>query len=244
MVLFVNFINAGTIDPNIPDSKYIEHAKNFDSVVEVKGTTSFGMQFKASGVAISPNHVLTAAHVVKIMDKCKIVMKNKEYDGLNFVSHKKFDEDNGTADIAIITIKHKFDLEKYPELYYKKDEKGKECDISGYGATGNFNTGANLSDDKLRAGKNVIDKVNDNVLICSVLDDNLKTDLEFMIATGDSGGGLFIDGKLAGINSCIYSPKSGKMSGIDTESGHTRVSEYIGWIKDNIYITSPDLHNK
>jgi hypothetical protein len=60
-----------------------------------------------------------------------------------------------------------------------------------------------------------------------------KTSLEFLIASGDSGGGLFIDGKLAGINSCIMAVNGSPKSDYRTESGHTRISINLDWILEN-----------
>ena len=56
------------------------------------------------------------------------------------------------------------------------------------------------------------------------------TELEFLIGSGDSGGGLFLDGKLAGINSCVLAIDKKPNSTYSDESGHTRVSKYIDWI--------------
>ena len=64
------------------------------------------------------------------------------------------------------------------------------------------------------------------------LRDNPQTTLEFMICPGDSGGGLFIDNKLAGINSFIYA-KDGNANANYNDSGCcTRISVYTDWIED------------
>jgi secreted trypsin-like serine protease len=57
--------------------------------------------------------------------------------------------------------------------------------------------------------------------------------LEFLIASGDSGGGLFIDNKLAGIHSCVMTVGKNPQSKYGEESGHTRISNFIEWIEDN-----------
>ena len=51
-----------------------------------------------------------------------------------------------------------------------------------------------------------------------------------MISHGDSGGGLFIDNKLAGINSLVMSSDGKPDSSWTDESGHTRVSKFVSWI--------------
>jgi hypothetical protein len=58
--------------------------------------------------------------------------------------------------------------------------------------------------------------------------------MEFLIASGDSGGGLFIDQKLAGINSCVMTTDGHTDSNHNDESGHTRISQHINWIESTI----------
>ena len=72
------------------------------------------------------------------------------------------------------------------------------------------------------------------MLVCSasVHSDKNITKMEFLIASGDSGGGLFIDNKLAGINSCVMAVDRSPQSKYNEESGHTRVSKFLGWINE------------
>jgi hypothetical protein len=110
------------------------------------------------------------------------------------------------------------------------------CSISGYGVTGTFVTGGIKIDGKKRAGSNIINHVDRDLLVCdpSPRSHNSRiTELEFLIASGDSGGGLFIDGKLAGINSCVMRVGGSPKSTYNEESGHTRISKFISWIKEN-----------
>ena len=57
-----------------------------------------------------------------------------------------------------------------------------------------------------------------------------KTELEFLISPGDSGGGLFIDQKLAGIHSYVYATDGKSDSDYGDVGCSTRVSDYIEWI--------------
>jgi len=124
-------------------------------------------------------------------------------------------------------------LDFYPDLYETEDEVGKLCSISGYGFYGTFDTGAISSDENGRAGTNMIDYIDNDLLICSPSRPDRTTELEFIIATGDSGGGLFIEGRLAGINSCVLARDNKPNSSYTDESGHTRISKYKEWIRDN-----------
>jgi hypothetical protein len=228
---------SGTIDPNTPDSKYLEYATKFTYVGKVCGKTKNDLNYCGSGVAIRPRVILTAAHVVKDTLSCKIQINKKEICVYKVVYHTGFDDNKfGYNDIAIGFTERDIDLDFYPDLYTGSNEKGKICCISGFGISGNFITGAETGDGKQRAGSNKIDYIDRHLLMCSATKGSGRTSLEFLIASGDSGGGLFIDGKLAGINSCVIS--EGKAitlkSTYQTESGHTRVSQFIDWINDTV----------
>ena len=239
MSFLASIVNGGTRDPNVPDTKYINYGQDFHYVVKLCGKDKSDKRYCASAVVIGPNHIITAAHVVK--DAVTYTIKldnNKEYCIDTIICHKDFNESEfGLYDIALGYSKQTIELSFYPSLYTDRDECNKLCSIAGYGLYGTFISGANQSDDKRRAGSNIIDKIDRHLLICSPsrFKSDKKTSLEFIIASGDSGGGLFIDGKLAGINSCIIA-NGGKAPKADynTECGHTRISEYIDWIKDNI----------
>lgn len=238
LVLFLSGnLYSGTIDPHTPDEKYIEYGDKFECVLEILGSYEHNKQlFSASCVAIDKNWVLTAAHVVKgarfafiyhEKDKrCVIIDKiicSTEFE------EKKF----GSGDIALCYTQSDIGLDSYPELYSEDDEIGKVCSIAGYGFTGTFQTGMKHNDGHKRGGMNKIDYISDSLLMCSPSIMN-KTELEFLIASGDSGGGLFIDNKLAGINSCVMAIDKKPDSTYNDESGHTRISKFIGWIRENM----------
>lgn len=223
---------GGTIRPDVSDQKYIEYGKKFHCVGRICGVYKSGQNYCASAVAIRPNWILTAAHVVKDSDVCFVTIKDKKTEIKKVIWHKDFEEKEfGFADIALGYSKDSLDLEFYPKLYADTNEEGKICSMAGYGLTGNFNTGIHISDNNIRAGSNFIDKIDRDLLICTPSRNHERTtELEFLIGSGDSGGGLFIDGKLAGINSCVFAVDKKPNSTYTDESGHTRVSKYIDWI--------------
>lgn len=255
LILFLTFIIgingafAGTIDPDTPDHKYVEFGKEFKSVGKICGTYQDGTEFCGSCIVISPYTILTAAHVVNDYKKVKVIINDKDYEiseCIIYAEYKKFND----GDIAICYSKQPIKLDYYPELYEKSDEVGKQCTISGYGSHGTFLSISLDFDGKKRAGSNTIDKIlvlsitkdgkdipyESDLLICSPskTNDKDKTSLEFLIASGDSGGGLFIDNILAGINSGLFkNPKHINTTKYGMESGHTRISKYRKWILDN-----------
>jgi hypothetical protein len=226
---------AGTIDPNIPDSHYVEFGKKFDYVGMICGKYKDGTSFCASGVVVQPRIILTAAHVVKECESCSITIADKKIHIQKIIYHNDF-KDNvfGYNDIAIGLLAENIDLNFYPELYEDKDETNKLCTMSGFGITGTFITGAKISDSKKRAGSNYIDKIDRGLIVCSPSGPGKKTSLEFLIASGDSGGGLFIGNKLAGIHSCVMTTGKSPDSRYGHQSGHTRISDHLDWIKEVI----------
>jgi S1-C subfamily serine protease len=238
VVLATSFSFSGTIDPFVPDSSYVEYGKKFIHVVKIKGVCHCSKRraahdFHASAVVISPHWIVTAAHVVSSSDEVRIVIGEKEYKIVRVKIHEEFDEDGvGYNDIALGKCEEDFGMDFYPEMYTGKDEAGKVISMCGYGMTGTFSTGAVRSSDIKRAGSNIVDRIERNCLVCTNIGGR-KTKLEFMIASGDSGGGLFLDGKLAGINSFVMADDGKPNSDYGDECAHTRISSYVDWIKLN-----------
>lgn len=225
---------AGTIDPNTPDEKYVKYGSKFQCVLRICGKDKAERPFCASAVAIRPRWILTAAHVVQDCSSCFITIKDKQECVTKVIYHEKYNENQfGEYDIALGYVGNDLGLDFYPKLYDKDDEVGKVCSISGFGITGSFITGVKYSDNKRRAGSNVIDSIDRKLLVCTPSRHN-KTELEFIIGSGDSGGGLFIENKLAGINSCVMAVDSKPDSTYGDEGGHSRVSLYIDWINSTI----------
>jgi hypothetical protein len=235
IIALIGYINcyAGTIDPKINDQYYLDYGSKFKCVVSVCGTENSGQKYCASAVAIKPRWILTAAHVVKNAKTCQIKIDSKQINVSTIISHKDFNDDSfGYYDIALGFVDEDMNLDFYPELYQESDEVGKVCGISGYGITGTFVTGAKISDGNKRAGSNIVNYIDKHLLICNLEDKN--TSMEFLIASGDSGGGLFIDKKLAGINSCVMTVGKNPNSSYNSESGHTRISKHLKWIQERI----------
>ncbi len=226
---------GGTIDPNTPDSKYVEYGEKFKSVVKLCCFDGKGLSC-GSAVVISSEWIITAAHVVENCHSWTVSIGEEKYNVEKMIIHPDYKTDLfGYHDIAVGKLSKKINLEHYPTLYTTSDEVGKVCSMAGCGFTGTFNTGTQKHDDKKRAGSNIIDKTERNVLICSPSKRNQNTtELEYLICSGDSGGGLFIDNKLAGVHSSVVGYDGTSNSTYGDESCHTRVSLYADWVNNTV----------
>jgi len=229
-------LSAGTTDPNVSDAKHIEYGSKHECVVSIFGKQDIDdKQFFASAVIIKPKIILTAAHVIKDTKDAYINFKDSKIKIQYAIYPNAFDEKNiSKHDIAICLLETPCELNFYPELYENDDELGKVCSIAGFGMHGSYDKGIIGYDGKKRAGSNIVEEISDGMLFCTLTDK--KTSLEMLPSIGDSGGGLFINQKLAGINSIVYTKeKNGKLdSNMKDGSGHTRISLHINWIKELI----------
>ena len=227
---------AGTIDPKKSDSEYVEYGNKHVCVMKLLGQMGDdnNTPYTASCVMISPYYALTAAHVVHGTITQYVVHNGVPHTCLITAIHSDFRPNKmGYNDIAILRLHQPINLEFYPELSNNINEVNKICSISGFGHTGTLHTGyiRNKYDGKKRAGSNIIYSIEKHLLICSSTDQH--TSLEFLICPGDSGGGLFIDQKLAGINSCVFANDGNTNSDYGDNSGHTRTSIFVDWIQES-----------
>ena len=231
LIITKSLCYAGNIHDSVSDSKYLEYGKKYPCLVPVFIKKNKSVVGSGSGTIIHPNFIITAAHVVCDKDvDVSINYNNLLYKIDKIIIHPDFDQSFAKNDIALLKTTSNMDIKSIPELYSGRDEIKKLSAIGGYGVTGKGSTGYRTSDNKLRVGTNRIDYIRDNLLCCSFSKGN-RSVLEFIITPGDSGGGLFINGKLAGINSCIMA-SDGKANGnFGDESGHTRISDFISWIE-------------
>lgn len=236
LLLYPHHISAGTRRHDVPDHKYLEYGQQYESVIKLdlviheKDRT---LKAAGSAIIIAPNWILTAGHVVELSDDLSFVFNNQQYIIDKKFIYPGFDSNNpatNNTDIALCHVIEPVKLKYYPELYDQENELGKICGIVGYGITGDGNTGAVTMDSRKRAGSNIITSVNDSIIICDMDKTTNTTELEFLISHGDSGGGLFIEQKLAGIHSGVMAEDKKTDSNYGDQSIHTRVSKYKPWI--------------
>lgn len=244
LVLWCSSATGGTRDPNTPDAKYLEFGKQFPYVVRIcthtDGVDEKGEKYTehacASAVVIRPHWVITAGHVLHGADRATVrTDDDTKFPLVKLIQHRDYKPERvGWNDIALGRTEKPIELEFYPKLYTKPDELGKAATIAGWGLTGTFHTGAKTHDDKRRAGHNKIDGTSDAILLCSPSRGKDRFPLEFMIAPGDSGGGMFIGNELAGINSFLMATDKKPDGTYGDETAFTRVSLYADWVEEQI----------
>lgn len=229
---------GGTINPGANDQRHLSYGEKHECVVKIFGDCDCDEaggsphQFAASAVVIGPRWIVTAAHVLGTASNVKVVVKGREHSISKVVVQEDFDEDEvGMNDIAVGMSDEDMELDFYPGLYEGDDEVGKVASVCGFGVTGNFKTGAVRTDGRKRAGSNMVERAERHVLVCSA-GGKPSTTMEFLISHGDSGGGLFIDGRLAGINSFVSASDGKPDSSYGDESSHTRISLFADWIRE------------
>ena len=223
---------AGTRLDGVPDSKYLEYGAKHKCVLPIQGIMSDNLNsnFRGSCVLISPEYFITAAHVVYGSLSQNVVVDNKIIPVRVIAIHSEFKNDNvGKYDIAVGKLSKPIKLDFYPELYEGTDEKDKVCSFAGYGHHGPMSKGWGEFDNKRRAGSNVVTGFYKDALQVKTNDEH--TELEFLFSPGDRGGGMFIDQKLAGINSFVMATDGKGDSDYGDEGYFTRVSKFIPWIE-------------
>lgn len=247
---------AGTIRHDVADATYLALGADprFAAVGQIKGKTST-FSFSAAGTMIAPNWVLTSAHVADRAISMDFKIGGGTYKATQWFTFPGWTGDlKAGFDMALL----RFDVDLAgatgiapAERYRRTDELGKAGVAVGFGRTGTGLTGATVFDQKKRAGQNMLDRFmagtasGDRILVSdfdrpgvtseSSMGSATPLAREFMISSGDSGGGLFVPFNskfwLAGVHSFGYGAKDGGFNAdYGDASGHVRVSSFNAWI--------------
>lgn len=220
---------GGTTDDSIPDSKYIEYAKGFAPyTVAVAASGTGAAPHMGTATLISDRWAITAAHIVSGASTVKV----GERKAVEVVVHPEYSEDCvGCFDVALVRVDESFGRDYYPPLSTGDENPGDLCSIAGYGLHGPMSSGYSSSDGRLRAGTARIDRFDGTRIICPI--SRGSSPLPYGISPGDSGGPLFCNGKLAGINSFTMRDKGFSLkSRVGEEQGFARVSVMRDWIDE------------
>lgn len=228
---------AGTIRPDIDEQKYLDFGKDFFcvrqlvTIKEKENEPSFGL---ASCVILNEHWCITAAHITEDdFDVVKVIIGDRAYCLDKIIVPREFNPAEKRGDIALGFCEKGFGEVKKPKLYEDKIKVGQVCSIAGFGKYGNMESGAKIVDGKLRAGSNKISYRYNDMVMCEASKEN-PTVLEFLPNVGDSGGGLFVQGKLAAITCLIFGKNGSANSKYGDEAGFVELYPYIEWIKDHV----------
>ena len=239
-------VRAGVIRNDRPDSSYLSLANRsaYAPVGRFDGTSAQG-GFLASGTLVDKQWVLTAGHVVAGTTSLKFTVGGKSYAGNLWGYYPSYDGDPSAGhDIGLVHLSAPVKGIAPAKLYNGISETSRLATFVGYGKTGVGTTGATKLDFRKRAGQNAIDLISSNVLYSdfdnpanprlNLLGSSSPVNLEYSIAPGDSGGGLFIPtpygDRLAGVNSFGASLDGNTNSSYGDYFGDTRVGPFRDWI--------------
>ena len=260
---------AGIMLDTVPESNYVAYSNQsqFDAMGEFTGGTS--------GTLIAPNWVLTAGHV-GVVTGFQIRRNGTVYGVAEIIQHPTFVANgrdiNFGYDLQLVRLNTDVVGVTPATIYRGTSEVGSTLSITGFGLGGVGSFGPSLPLAQ-RAGTNVADAIVSfadaagrtgakNAMIISDFDSGdanfntlaglgssvTPTALEYHLAGGDSGGGVFIfeNGQwyLAGVNSGVDSQRgffnssnaafSNNLYGYGAISYMTRVSSYTDFIDSRI----------
>jgi len=256
---------AGVIRDDVADSSYTALASSYTSVGQIYGSDAGGSFAASGVVidkywVLTAAHVTSGATALSFYygdngGSWGSFATRDHVDAVNWYSYSKWTGSLGNGyDIGLM----QFDVDltslsgvSIANRYTGTSELGRVGTQVGYGTTGTGLTGATTFDGQKRAGENMIDAValtpggTNRILLADFDNPDDAADssygastplpLEYMIAPGDSGGGLFIDvggiDYLAGITSFGWGRLDGDPnSDYGDVAGFTRVTYFNAWI--------------
>ncbi len=186
-------------------------------VAETVGRVTYGFTGSASGIYLGDGWVLTAAHVGDDDLDFDFTLNGTAYASADVFVHPDWDRADITAgnDLALIQLGQAIPGVDGAPLYAGTAAQllGNTATLAGYGNTGTGDTGGTGPDGDLHAGQNRVDRrggqspfasYNSGIVFVDFDDPDQNNDgyswspdpaltYEFLIASGDSGGPLFVE---------------------------------------------------
>jgi secreted trypsin-like serine protease len=248
-------LHAATIIDSIDPQQYRDEASLYPSVAKLTGAI-----FGGSGVVISDRWVLTAGHIALGKTGGTVTVGGNSYTVQSSIVHPNYSYPSNPNDIGLLYLSSSISGVA-PAKMLKLDGPlsilGREATWVGHGLGGNGVFGAAGPLD-FRAFTNIIDVMGPaygltDTAFVSDFDnpdgstttsgsDPTATRLEGNVASGDSGGGVFItvDGVryLVGISSFTGGFVAGANSKYGSISGATNLQLFHDWIADETGVTA------
>ena len=237
-LVFCNIAISGTMRHDVPEQKFLDFGQKFfctKKIIGVKQKENIKTYAIGTCVILNNNWIITCAHISEEeVDYLTVIVDDKSYVLDQFIVNKDYDGEKMHSDIALGYRAKGFGEVNGAELYKEKIKLSDYCALAGFGQHGSMATGVSGYDGKLRAGTNRVHSFfRQDMILINGSRDNSRTELEFLPNVGDSGGGLFIKGKLAGITSLVLSGGKGNEkadSNYGDEGGFTQIYPHLEWI--------------
>ncbi|MEM1445973.1 MAG: trypsin-like serine protease [Planctomycetota bacterium] len=215
-----------------------------------------------SGVYLGDGWVLTAAHVAESATSMTFSVDGEQSTVETTYLHPRWGSSSllDGNDLALVKLNEELPTVTAATRMRTGRERGGKGASIGYGRTGEAEAGYSTSTSlSKRGGRNTVDTIYNRRLLLMDFDSGRSGDnsmgraravrFEYLIAPGDSGGGLFIYNRgvweLAGIHSFGWGVLDGTANASFSDvSGHTRVRFHNRWIDrvlagyDSVSLTS------